>query len=51
VKPRLAVYSHASSVPRIVEETRKLYDGPLQGASDSLTIEIGREITVTPFVR
>ncbi|MGH8140685.1 MAG: MBL fold metallo-hydrolase [Steroidobacteraceae bacterium] len=51
VKPRLAVYSHAPNTERVITETRKTYTGPLQGAEDMLTIEIGEEIDVRRFVR
>jgi ribonuclease Z len=46
VAPRLAVYSHAPNSPRILEQTRAMYSGPLEGAEDLLTIFIGAEITV-----
>jgi ribonuclease Z len=46
VKPRLAVYSHAPSAERVISQTRKTYSGPLQGAEDLLTIEIGEKIDV-----
>jgi ribonuclease Z len=32
VKPRLAVYSHAPATASVIEQTRKTYTGPLQGA-------------------
>ena len=32
VKPRLAVYSHAVGTVSVIEQTRKTYSGPLQGA-------------------
>ena len=51
VKPRLAVYSHAPNVERVITQTRKTYAGPLQGAEDMLTIEIGEQIDVRPFAR
>src|SRR4029077_6427449 len=50
VKPRLAVYSHAPATPSVVEQTRKTYAGPLEGAEDLLTIEIGEEVGVRHFV-
>jgi ribonuclease Z len=51
VKPRLAVYSHAPNAERVVTQTRKTYTGPLQGAEDMLTIEIGEKIEVRRFNR
>ena len=49
VKPRLAVYSHAPASDSVLEQTRKTYSGPLQGAEDLLTIDIGAQITVRHF--
>ena len=49
VKPRLAVYSHAPATLAVIEQTRKTYSGPLQGAEDLLTIDIGDQITVRHF--
>jgi ribonuclease Z len=46
VKPRLAVYSHASDAESVINETRETYAGPLQGPEDMLTIEIGETIDV-----
>jgi ribonuclease Z len=46
VKPRLAVYSHAPSSEALITQTRKTYSGPLQGAEDMLSIEIGDTIEV-----
>jgi ribonuclease Z len=46
VKPGLAVYSHAPNAERVISQTRKTYSGPLQGAEDMLTIEIGEKIDV-----
>ena len=46
VKPRLAVYSHAPGSEALITQTRKYYSGPLQGAEDLLTIDIGEQITV-----
>ncbi|HKS57674.1 MAG TPA: DUF4440 domain-containing protein [Steroidobacteraceae bacterium] len=46
VKPGLAVYSHAPNAQRVITQTRKTYSGPLQGAEDLLTIEIGEKIDV-----
>jgi ribonuclease Z len=51
VKPRLAVYSHAPDNERVITQTRKTYPGPLQGAEDMLTIEIGEKIEVRHFTR
>ena len=51
VKPRLAVYSHASNAESLMTHTRKTYAGPLQGAEDMLTIEIGEKIDVRHFAR
>ena len=51
VKPRLAVYSHAPDSERVITQTRKTYAGPLQGAEDMLTIEVGEKIDVRRFVR
>lgn len=50
VKPRLAVYSHAPEAGRVITQTRKTYQGPLQGAEDLLTIYIGEQIGVRHFV-
>ncbi len=50
VKPRLGVYSHAPATPSVMEQTRKTYAGPLEGAEDLLTIEIGDRIGVRHFV-
>lgn len=49
IKPRLAVYSHAPNADRVITQTRKTYDGPLQGAEDMLTIEIGEKIEIRHF--
>ena len=46
VKPGLAVYSHAPNAERVISQTRRTYSGPLQGAEDLLTIEIGEKIDV-----
>ena len=51
VKPRLAVYSHAPEAERVLSQTRKTYAGPLQGAEDMLTIDIGEKIEVRHFAR
>jgi ribonuclease Z len=51
IRPRLAVYTHAPSAERVIAQTRRTYTGPLQGAEDMLTIEIGEKIDVRPFVR
>ena len=51
VTPRLAVYSHAPNAERVITQTRKTYKGPLEGAEDLLTIEIGEKIDVRRFVR
>jgi ribonuclease Z len=51
VKPRLAVYSHASNAESVLTQTRKTYAGPLQGPEDMLTIEIGDKIDVRHFPR
>lgn len=51
VKPRLAVYSHAPDAERVIAQTRKTYAGPLQGAEDMLTIEVGEQIEVRRFTR
>jgi ribonuclease Z len=51
VKPRLAVYSHAPDAERVITQTRKTYAGPLQGAEDMLTIEVGEKIDVRHFAR
>jgi ribonuclease Z len=34
VKPKLGVYSHAAARASVIEQTRKTYSGPLQGAED-----------------
>ncbi len=49
VKPRLAVYSHAPGTVSVIEQTRKTYSGPLQGAEDLLTIDIGDQVAVRHF--
>jgi ribonuclease Z len=49
VRPRLAVYSHAPALASVVEQTRKTYSGPLQGAEDLLTLEIGEQVIVRRF--
>ena len=46
VKPRLAVYSHAPNSEAVIAQTRKNYTGPLQGAEDLLTIDVGEQVTV-----
>jgi ribonuclease Z len=46
IKPRLAVYSHAPNTDGVIKQTRKTYGGPLQGAEDLLTIDIGENIEV-----
>ena len=51
VKPRLAVYSHAPNAEWVITQTRKTYAGPLEGAEDMLTIEIGNSIAVRHFGR
>jgi len=51
VKPRLAVYSHAPDTESVTAQTRKTYFGPLQGAEDMLTIEIGERIDVHHVAR
>jgi len=51
VKPRLAVYSHAPNGESVITQTRKTYAGPLQGAEDMLTIEIGERVDVRRFAR
>jgi ribonuclease Z len=49
VKPRLAVYSHAPATDAVFTKTRTTYAGPLQGAEDLLTIDIGESVTVRRF--
>ena len=49
VEPRLAVYSHAPNSEALVAQTRKNYAGPLQGAEDLLTIDVGEQISVRRF--
>jgi ribonuclease Z len=49
IRPRLAVYSHAPNAERVITQTRKTYDGPLRGAEDMLTIDIGEKIEVRRF--
>lgn len=51
IKPRLAVYSHAPNAERVITQTRKTYSGPLQGAEDLLTIDIGERIEILHFNR
>lgn len=46
VKPRLAVYSHIGNFESLVPGTRKSYSGPLEGAEDLMTLEVGEQITV-----
>jgi ribonuclease Z len=46
VAPRLAVYSHAPNSERILQQTRAIYAGPLEGAEDLLTIIISAQVTV-----
>jgi ribonuclease Z len=46
VKPRLAVYSHIGNFESLVAATRKAYSGPLEGAVDLMTIEVGDEVIV-----
>jgi ribonuclease Z len=46
IQPRLAVYSHAPNSGQVLARTRRTYRGPLQGAEDLLTIEIGDDVTV-----
>lgn len=46
VKPRLAVYSHANASQAVLDETRAIYPGRVQGPEDLLTIDIGSEVTV-----
>jgi ribonuclease Z len=45
----LAVYSHAPATASVIDQTRKTYTGPLQGAEDLLTIDIGDQIAVKHF--
>lgn len=51
IKPRLAVYSHAPNAERVITQTRKTYKGPLQGAEDLLTIEIGENVEIHHFAQ
>lgn len=51
VKPRLAVYSHAPNTESVIAHTRRTYAGPLQGAEDMLTIEIGEKIDIRQLAR
>jgi ribonuclease Z len=46
VKPRLAVYSHIGNFESLVAATRKAYSGPLEGAADLMTLEMGEEVIV-----
>jgi ribonuclease Z len=46
VKPRLAVYSHAPATDALIAQTRRTYTGPLEGAEDLLTIDIGDQVAV-----
>jgi ribonuclease Z len=46
VKPRLAVYSHIGNFESLVVATRKVYSGPLEGAVDLMTLEVGEEVIV-----
>jgi ribonuclease Z len=49
VKPRLAVYSHAPNSEAVIAQTRKSYTGPLEGAEDLLTIDVGEQVSVRRF--
>jgi len=51
INPRLAIYSHAPNAERVIAQTRKTYAGPLEGAEDLLTIEIGQKIGIHHFAR
>ena len=46
IAPRLAVFSHAPARKELLDQARRTYAGPLQGAEDLLRIDIGNEITV-----
>ena len=56
-KPKLAVYSHLvflsdtrfprPTVPALVEQTRKVYAGPLQVGQDLMSFDIGDDIKVS----
>jgi ribonuclease Z len=46
VAPRLAIYSHAPNTERILQQTRAIYAGPLEGPEDLLTIFVSTQITV-----
>jgi ribonuclease Z len=50
VRPRLAVYSHAPTSDSLITQTRRTYAGPLQGAEDLLTIDIGDQVIVRRHV-
>jgi ribonuclease Z len=50
VKPRQAVYSHAPASDGLITQTRRTYTGPLEGAEDLLTIEIGDGVVVRRHV-
>ena len=49
IRPQLAVYSHAPNTESVILQTRKTYAGPLEGAEDLLTIEVGEKIDVRHF--
>ncbi len=51
IKPRLAVYFHGPGGGDIIKQTRRTYSGPLEGAEDMLTIEIGKTIDVRHMPR
>jgi ribonuclease Z len=51
IQPRLAIYSHAPNTEQVIMETRKTYKGPLQGAEDMLTIEVGEKINIRRFAQ
>lgn len=51
IKPRLAVYSHGPGGGEMIKQTRRTYSGPLEGAEDMLTIEIGKTLDVRHMPR
>lgn len=49
--PRLAVYSHGQGGERVLERTRRGYDGRVEMGHDLMVIEIGEELIVRPHQR
>jgi ribonuclease Z len=51
VKPKRAVYSHAPASQTVLDETRAVYSGRLEGVEDLLAIDIGNDVSVRHFGR